>query len=439
MITGARGLGASLALTASLLGLGCGKKGPPMAPIVRVPAAVDKIAAARLGDDVYVTLTVPATNIDTSVPVDIGRIEVYGYTGRTAPTLVRWTGLATLVASIPVAPPPPVTDAPLQPPGVLASASGALPGTPVTVLDVLTPDEFEQGQVFVDPRLPELKLAPALALPNVMRRFYLAVPFSSRGRPGVPGAQAELVLTALPDPPSDVRASYTASATLLSWEPSGGLFGFLLDRSLPPEPTPFVATPPPATAVAAPPVLDASLPPGPTMYTVYRDVAPDPLELPLAAIAAPWNVPVPTSMTPSPLAGTSTTDAVALGRARCYVVRAQRGAVLSAPSPRTCIAPVDIFPPAAPIGVAAVPSEGGISLIWEPGSELDLGGYLVLRGEPGDATLRQLTDRPIADARYRDATVQPGQRYLYAVVAVDSQMPLPNVSAESEQVEETAR
>ena len=141
----------------------------------------------------------------------------------------------------------------------------------------------------------------------------------------------------------------------------------------------------------------------------------------------------------APLPATSAVDVPALGRAHCYIVRAQRGPVMSEPSPRVCVTPVDAAPPAPPGGLAAVPSEGSISLIWEPNSELDLAGYLVLRSEPGDATLRQLTEAPIAEARYRDTTVQPGRRYIYSVVAVDSQLPLPNVSAESPRVEDTAR
>jgi hypothetical protein len=148
---------------------------------------------------------------------------------------------------------------------------------------------------------------------------------------------------------------------------------------------------------------------------------------------------MPTPINQAGLAATSTTDQVAMGRQHCYNVRAARGALLSAPSPRTCIMPVDIFPPSSPTGLAAVPSEGGISLIWEPNSERDLGGYLILRREAGDATLRQLTTTPVAEARYRDTDVQPGKRYIYSVVAVDGQLPLPNVSAESERVEETAR
>jgi len=53
---------AALAFT----GAGCGKKGPPLTPIVRVPAAVENLATRRVGNDVYVTFTVPKANIDAS-------------------------------------------------------------------------------------------------------------------------------------------------------------------------------------------------------------------------------------------------------------------------------------------------------------------------------------------------------------------------------------
>src|SRR5205823_7039876 len=89
----------------------CGKKGPPLAPIVRIPAAVEKIHAQRVGSDSFITLTVPAKNIDSSIPIDIGRIEIYGYTGRRPPPNTRWAELGELVATIPVIPPPP-PDAP---------------------------------------------------------------------------------------------------------------------------------------------------------------------------------------------------------------------------------------------------------------------------------------------------------------------------------------
>lgn len=435
----ARACGIGLLVAAALLGGACGKKGMPIPPPLRIPAPVERISAVRLGDEVYVTLTVPPTNIDTSIPVDIGRIEVYGYTGRLPPARLRWAELGTLVATIPIPPVPLDYRAPTEQ-AAAALPPSAMPGTPVTVRDTLTPEEFEQGPEYVDPRRPELAAPlPGVVLPTVLRRFYVAIPFSHRGRPGPPGAQTEMVLTSLPDPPTDVRLRYDGAVLSLTWQPSGGLFGFLLDRGLPPEPAPFVQAPQPA-ALAAPAVApDSAVPPGPTTYTVYRQVAPDPLELPPRTAAPPGTTLVPQPLNTSPLTDTSITDEVLLERAQCYVVRARRGTVFSEPSPSACVTPVDVVPPAAPAGLAAVPSEGGISLIWEPNSELDLGGYLVLRREPGDATLRQLTDPPIAEARYRDTDVRPGSRYTYSVVAVDNRLPLPNVSAESAPVEETAR
>lgn len=434
-----RGAAAAAALAAALVGWGCGVKGPPLAPFVRIPAAVETITASRLGNDVFVTLTVPLTNIDASIPVDISRIEVWGYTGRVAPTPARWLELGTVVATIPVVPPP-VGEAGAPSPSADVTPAGALPGAAVTILDTLTPDEMVQGPVaVVDPGRPELAPLPlpGVTTPTVLRRFYLAIPFSQRGISGPLGMQDDLVLTILPEPPSEVRASYVPATLSLVWEPSGGLLGFLLDRPLVPEPLPFDTLQPPGPVALQP--VDASVPPGPTTYNVYRDIAPDPLVLPPPAGLLSELIAAPMPLNPAPLATTSVTDDVDFGRARCYTVRAQRGAVMSEPSPPACFTPIDVFPPVAPAGLAAVASEGGISLIWEPNAEFDLGGYLVLRREAGDATLRQLTDTPVGDARYRDSTVQPGTRYTYSVVAVDTHLPLPNVSAQSEPVEETAR
>jgi hypothetical protein len=99
---------------------------------------------------------------------------------------------------------------------------------------------------------------------------------------------------------------------------------------------------------------------------------------------------------------------------------------------------VDTFPPAAPTGLNAIELQGAIDLTWAVSPEPDLAGYVVLRGEPGDATLTALTAEPITETRYLDRDVRPGVRYTYAVKAVDTQ-PQPNESAESARLERTAR
>jgi hypothetical protein len=106
--------------------------------------------------------------------------------------------------------------------------------------------------------------------------------------------------------------------------------------------------------------------------------------------------------------------------------------------PVGCKTLVDTFPPAAPKGLAAIPSDGAINLIWDPNAEKDLAGYIVLRGPAdaaADAPLVPLTPAPIQETRFTD-TVPAGVAYVYAVKAVDA---AGNASATSARVTETAR
>ena len=130
------------------------------------------------------------------------------------------------------------------------------------------------------------------------------------------------------------------------------------------------------------------------------------------------------------------------GAERCYAVRTLDVIagfdVRSRLSPVTCVTFVDTFPPAAPEALAAVASQGEVSLLWRPNDEDDVAGYLVLRGLPGDETLQPLTDEPLVENNYRDVTAEPGVRHVYAVRAVDDAVP-PNLSEPSDRVEATAR
>jgi hypothetical protein len=413
------------------------------------------IRAQRVGTDAFVTLTVPARNIDGSMPVDIGRIEVYGYTGRRPPPNAQWVAVADLVATIPVVPPPP-PDAPpedtTQPPDL---SKGALTGTMVTVIDALTPQKLVQGKIPEEPRRGrDAPLTPIASTnePDVLRRFYMAIAFSERGRPGPAGTAAEFPLVEAPDPPAFVNAYYTETTMDVEWPPSGGIVGFLFDNALPPEDVPLneqfepVVQSPVAQTLkvcATGDCATATVPTGPVMYNVYREVAADPFAFPDTAAQVPWAGTAPMPINPAPLATMSFMDSVEFDRERCYMVRPVRGTppntVEGDPSPPNCFIPVDLFPPAPPARLVAVADEGGISLIWEPNAEPDVAGYMVLRGEAGDATLHPLTPEPVAEPRYRDTHVTAGKKYMYAVVAVDSRLPFANVSVESNRVEETAR
>jgi hypothetical protein len=434
-----------LFLVVAFAAAACGKKGPPLAPIVHIPAPVAMVQAQRIGSDAFVTLTVPTKNIDGSMPVDISRIEVYGYTGRRAPSNARWVEVAQLVATVPVIPPPP-PDAPPVDPATTDASKGALTGTMVTVVDRLTPEKLVQGKVAEEPA--RRGVAPIAAVttnePDVLRRFYLAIAFSERGRPGPPGTAAEFSLIETPEAPAFVNAFYSETAMNLEWPPSGGIVGFLFDMPLPPEDPPLNETfepivPSPAPAASATVVL----PSGPVKYNVYRDVAPDPFAFPDSTAPVAWASAHPMPVNSTPLSTLSFTDSVEFDRELCYTVRPVRGAppniVEGDASPPNCFTPVDLFPPAPPSRLVAVADEGGISLIWEPNAEPDVAGYMVLREEASDATLQPLTQTPVAEARFRDTHVTSGKKYVYAVVAVDSRLPVANVSGESNRVEETAR
>jgi hypothetical protein len=418
---------------------GCGKKGPPLTPFVLVPSAPAIEAPRRVGDDVVVRVTVPATNLDGSKPAAIARIDLFGATALTPPPRTRFLEIATLVGSVPVASAGEPGDLVVTVPD---ANSGVVQGSTAVVLDTLTAAELEPRELTVfaaeTPRaaVPPGAVAPPPP-PSVLRRFYMAVAYSGRNVSGPPSAIAELPITVLPAPPADLDVTYTEVAAVLQWAPSDGLRGWLLDRALPAEDDPIGLLPRSATAKPLPPPTDWLA--GPTLYNVYRDMAPDPLAVPLSAALPPWRIVLPAPVNPAPLATLRFDDPLQPGDLeRCYHVRPLRSGVEGPPSPRRCVRPLDVFPPATPTNLQTVVRAGAIDLIWDPNADQDLGGYVVLRGEGADATLLlPVSGRPVTENRYSDSAVTPGVTYTYEVRAVDSRVPVPNMS-EPARVTETA-
>jgi hypothetical protein len=130
---------------------------------------------------------------------------------------------------------------------------------------------------------------------------------------------------------------------------------------------------------------------------------------------------------------------VVFGENRCYTIVAAEtiagAAIESDAPPPTCKTLVDTFPPAAPKDLKSIASEGAINLIWEPNTEKDLAGYIVLRGVEPAETLQPITPSPIVEPSFKDS-VRPGVAYAYAVYAVDK---AGNVSPPSGRAVDTAR
>ncbi len=119
-----------------------------------------------------------------------------------------------------------------------------------------------------------------------------------------------------------------------------------------------------------------------------------------------------------------------------YRVRAvfkEDGQVAESESSATVkIVPLDTFPPAAPVGLAAVYTSNAIELIWTSNTEPDLSGYNVYRREAsGNGSSEKLNQALLPTPLYRDATVAVNHQYVYWVTAVDRAH---NESARSEAV-----
>lgn len=109
----------------------------------------------------------------------------------------------------------------------------------------------------------------------------------------------------------------------------------------------------------------------------------------------------------------------------------------SAPSQPVQIATRDIYPPAAPAELVAVPVSAAINhgvvevdLSWAANKEPDFAHYLIYRRvvaastQTANSTPQQIAPEnsaaPIVAPSFRDLHVQPGHRYSYSVVAVDT-------------------
>jgi hypothetical protein len=405
-------------LLVAALAAGCGRKGPPLPPLVKLPVAPTDFSAVRRGRTVDLQFTVPGVNTDNTRPANVARVDVYALTGGTLnmseADLIK---NATKVASVPVKAPrdpnatvdvdaPPEETEETEPlegrgfdQGAVARTADELPEDAAA-----PPDEAQRASRRVDETQGPM-LGPAQIV--VPSRLYVGVGVNKSGKRGPASRRVLVPLASPPAPPTAIAAAYDEHAVTLQW-------------TAPPN-----AQGPPENVLPSRPIGVAV----PTLgYNIYEVAAP-----------GARGVPIPAALTKSPVAETHFADArMTWGATRCYVVRAVKIfgpiSVESDAADPVCVTLKDTFPPAAPKGLTAVAGEGAINLIWDPNDEPDVDGYLVFRG-PSPDTLVQVTPQPIHDTTFHDG-VPPGAHYVYKVRAVDR---AGNASAASEPVEETAR
>jgi predicted small lipoprotein YifL len=392
---------------------GCGKKGPPLPPLVKLPTPPANFTAERRGAVVDLRFDVPAANTDNTRPANIARVDVYAMTSQKALTEEQIIKQGTRVASVDVkAPKDPdqtieeeESTADMEAPegkgldqGAVGHASETL--NAVALVPVQPKVEKAAGlQPVVD--TVEGPLLPPRQAP--LARAYVAVGVSTRDRKGPPSKRLLIPLVPPPAAPHAPVVTYDEKAIAVKWD-----------------------------AVAA----SASV----QQPAAKGELASRPLGAPAAPIA--YNVydgKTSAKLTPEPLAETTFSDQrLAWGEERCYVVRSLQTLgdlkIESDAPPPACQTLTDTFAPKAPANLQSSPAAGAISLIWDANSEPDLAGYIVLRGT-SPQRLEPMFEEPIKETIFRD-DVQPGIRFIYVVLAVDR---AGNRSAPSKPVEDAAR
>jgi hypothetical protein len=379
--------------------------------------------AERHGAAVDIQFIVPATNTDGTRPANVERIDLYGLTATRAVDEADVITHGTKIASLPVKAPrnPNQTIEPEEAEDLELSDRGLDQGVQAHVTEQLTPDmrrpidgaALKKRDAARQPppaRSEGPLLAPVIPLAT---RIYVGVSVTTRGKNG-PAAHAIVAMIDAPPALDAPTVTNDEKAVTIAWTPLqlGATAGSPTDGELPSTP------------------IGISLPR--IAYNVYE--VSDTSDTPDATPA------VLARLTPAPLKEPKLSDPrITWGDRRCYAVRAlvtvEDASLEGDESAPTCVTLTDTFPPTAPQGLQAVPSEAAISLIWDANAESDVRGYIVLRGLASEDKLEPVTKEPIQETSFQDRAPS-GVRFAYAVQAVDN---AGNVSPMSARVEETAR
>jgi hypothetical protein len=369
----------ALVVLALLLG-SCGHKANPLPPLRRTPPAPADFRLAQRGDALELSATAPATSVDGRV-YDRLSLEFLHATGEV--------------------------------------------------------DIDKRGQKRVATALPGERVTALLPLPAPGTLVRAAARGLASGQRGARTLTKALLTVPPLDPPRELLAVAGEEGVRLSWQ------GILPAPAPPPPvgPRPPLAGPPPTPAssptvpavppaVSAPPAAPAPSPAGtavtPPSAGASAGSAPDagPRRNGFFVYRRPASVPAyGAPLGGEPLDRSSAVDAeVPLGTSFCYVVRAVASTdplLESDPSNEACVTRQDTTAPPAPAGLALLPREGGLELLWSPSAETDLAGYQVYRAAAAEVPVRLARVGP-EKAAFLDETAERGVTYRYTLTALDA-------------------
>jgi hypothetical protein len=342
------------------LACGCAAPGAPLPPSLRLPVAVDNLAAARKGSRVVLTWSPPDETTDREA--------------------IRWpteTRICRVANRYPIA--------------ECGEAVASIPGTELAS----TQPASRVPEVAFEDVLPESMLVSARSAPSNAALWsnvtYAIEVLNHRGRSAGLSNQLRISLLAAEPPPSSLRASVDDRGPRLQWE---------------------MASAPPVAAGLSCVVriyrrlADPAVPGG----GEYVPVAEEPCR---AGEGEGRDGTFDWEHEYDYKAAT----VLMLDEAGHVPVEVEGD-----DSNRIHLLVHDSFPPAVPSGLQAVFSGVGqepfVDLTWVPQTESDLAGYIVYRrSDGGDFTV--VSPEPVPISAWRDLGVQPGVTYEYAVAAVD--------------------
>jgi hypothetical protein len=371
-----RRLSASLGLCSTfafwILASGCASPGDPATRRPPQPQAVTDLAAAKEGNDVILTFTLPKETADQR-PLDRPQ------------TVTIYRDFASAAEA---------TNKPLPVP--------ANPPPLVTIPAGMVPNYSAQGHVRYTDSFRSADFTNHIGMVAV----YTVRTSVSKKAASPDSNAASVSVEPAADPIADLSAKVTPSGVALEWSapartllpPAATIVGYRIYRG-----EPAVGTVG-ANAMGQSARGSAGTPETPK------------LALPLAKIG---DSPAP------PFLDTQAEFNETYVYSVRSIVQDVGESVESGDSNLVMLTPKDVFPPAAPQGlvVTAVPAQGEIAahleLSWAISPETDVAGYNIDRADQPSAPAVRLNTQLLLTPAFRDMNVQPGRAYYYSVTAVD--------------------